>query len=102
MCVLEVDSDGRVVACWPNGSFVMSKVLVCVGIDHLEGRPCLTSFGFLAPYLAIVYINTSLKPYFVPNTHSLFVRVLVVSKSDSVIDLLIERLDRLIRVIRRS
>ena len=82
-----------------SGGFALPQVLNCSSKVEFELWPCLVSFGFLSPKFAIVCVDTSLEDNLVSNCDYLFSRVCIVngfSESNSVIDLLIERLDRLV------
>ena len=79
--------------------------MICVGKERFEYRTRLIGLKFLSPHFAIVCIYTSSKYNFIPNTHSLCVRILVVcrcGKCYSVVDLLVEQFDGLVGVIRRA
>ena len=91
------------ISCGSGGGFALSRVLTCSSKVEFELCPCLVSFGFLSPKFAVVCVDTSLEDNLVSNCDYLFSRVYIVSgfsENNSVIDLLIECLDRLVWVVR--
>ena len=85
-----------------GSDLALLHVLTYNSKEEFEICPCLVSFEFLSPKFSIVCV-TSLEDNLVSSRHYLFSRVSIISgfsESDSVIDLRIERLDRLVRVVR--
>ena len=91
------------ISCGSGGGFALPQVLTCSNKVEFELWPCLVSIDFLSPEFTIVCVDTRLEDNLVSNCDYLFSRVYIVSgfsENNSVIDSLIERLDRLVWLVR--